>query len=107
MGCFYPIEWRERARLIKDLLGILGILIVLVEIYRLVRRYWLRQLLDKKKKEKRTRKPPVLRPKSERGNLPGTVDFAEKKRENEETRSEKRQYPGSCAKDAVGERSRF
>lgn len=66
MGCFYPEEWRKRARLVKDLLGILGILILLVEIYRYVRRYWLRRLLEQKKKEKRTRKPPVLRPKSER-----------------------------------------
>jgi len=66
MGCFYLKEWRERARLIKDLLGILGILLLLVEIYRLVRRNWLRRLLEKKKKEKRPRKPPVLRPKSER-----------------------------------------
>ena len=52
--------------MVEDLLGILGILILLVEIYRYVRRCWLRQLLKKKKKEKRPRKPPVLRPKSER-----------------------------------------
>jgi len=44
----------------KDLLEILGILLVLFDIYRLVRRNWLRRLLEKKKKEKRTRNPPVL-----------------------------------------------
>jgi hypothetical protein len=52
--------------LIKELLGILGILIILVEIYRFIRRNWLLRLLVKKKKGKRPRKPPVLRPKSER-----------------------------------------
>jgi hypothetical protein len=104
MGCFYPKEWRKITRLIKDLLGILGILIVLLEIYRLVRRKWLRRLLDKKKKEKRPRKPPMLRPKSERGNLPGIAGYAWRKRENEEASSKKHQFPGSCAKVVVGER---
>jgi hypothetical protein len=52
--------------LIKELFGILGILILVVEVYRYVRRYWLRRPLDKKKKEKRLRKPAVLQPKSER-----------------------------------------
>jgi hypothetical protein len=66
MGCFYPKEWRKRARLIKDLLGILVILILPVEIFRLVWRYWLPRLLEKKKKDKHPRKPPILRPKSER-----------------------------------------
>jgi hypothetical protein len=37
-----------------------------MEIYRYIRRYWLRRLVDKKKKEKRIQKPAVLRPKSER-----------------------------------------
>jgi hypothetical protein len=52
--------------LVKDLLGILRILILLFALYRYLRKYWLRRLLEKKKKEKRTRKPAVLRPKSER-----------------------------------------
>jgi len=51
---------------VKDLVGILGILILLVEVYRFLRRYWLRRFLEKKEKEKRPRKPAVLRPKSER-----------------------------------------
>jgi hypothetical protein len=59
-------EGRDKARLVKELLGILGILILLYEIYRFVRKVWLRRFLEKKKKEKRPRKPPVLRPKSER-----------------------------------------
>ncbi len=52
--------------MIKELLGILGILVILIEIYRCLRRYWLRQLLEKRKKEKRTRKPAVLRLKREK-----------------------------------------
>ena len=52
--------------MIKELLGILGILVLLFEIYGFLRRYWLRRLLEKKKKEKRTRKPAVLRLKTER-----------------------------------------
>ncbi len=64
------MERRHKARLVKELLGILGILILLIEIYRFVRRYWLRRLLEKKKKEKRTRKPAVLRLISEHGKLP-------------------------------------
>ena len=52
--------------MVKELLGIVGILLLLFEVYRLLRRHWLGRLLEKKKKEKRTRKPAVLRPKSER-----------------------------------------
>jgi transposase-like protein len=51
---------------VKELLGILGILILLFEIYWCLRRFWLRRLLEKRKKEKRTRKPAILRPKSEK-----------------------------------------
>jgi len=51
---------------IKELLGILGILVLLFEIYQCLRRYWLRLLLEQRKKEKRTRKPDVLLPKSEK-----------------------------------------
>jgi hypothetical protein len=52
--------------LIKELIGILGILVILIEIYRYLRNYWLRRLLVKRKKEKRILKPAVLRPKSEK-----------------------------------------
>jgi hypothetical protein len=45
---------------------LLTILILLVEIYRKLRQIWLRHLLSQKKKAKGSRKPPVLRPKSER-----------------------------------------
>lgn len=56
----------KEARLVKELLGILGILILLLTLYRFLRKDWLRRLLEKKKKEKRTRKPAVMRPKNER-----------------------------------------
>jgi hypothetical protein len=49
-----------------DLLILLAILILLVEIYRRLRQTWLRYQLSEKKKAKQPRKPPVLRPKSER-----------------------------------------
>jgi hypothetical protein len=49
----------------KNLLGILGILVLSFEIYRYLRRYWIRLILEKKKKGERPRKPPVMRPKSE------------------------------------------
>jgi hypothetical protein len=69
--------------LIEELLGILGILILLIELYRYVRKVWLRRLLEKKKREKRPRKPAVLRPKSERDCLlcceaKGTQDIAKR-----------------------------
>lgn len=41
-----------------------GFLFLLFELYRFLRRHWLRRFLEKKKREKRPRKPPVLRPKS-------------------------------------------
>ena len=50
----------------KNLLVILGILVLLFEIYHLLRGYWIRRLLEKQKKPKQPRKPPVMRPKSER-----------------------------------------
>jgi hypothetical protein len=52
--------------LFKDLLILLAILILWVEIYRKLRQTWLRHLLLCKKKGKRPRKSPILRPKSER-----------------------------------------
>jgi hypothetical protein len=63
---FHIQERRDKARLIKELLGIVGTLILLIEIYRFIHRYLVRYLLEKKKKEKRTRKAAVLRIKSER-----------------------------------------
>jgi hypothetical protein len=56
--------------LFNDLLILFAILILLVEIYRKLRQIWLRHLLSEKKKARRPRKPPILRSKSERGNLP-------------------------------------
>jgi hypothetical protein len=52
--------------LFNDLLILLATLLLLVEIYRKLRWGWLRHLLTQKKKAKQPRKPPVLRPKSER-----------------------------------------
>jgi IS1 family transposase len=49
----------------KDLLGIIGILVISVEIYLWLRRKWIRHVLEGKKKGKMPRKPAVLRPKSE------------------------------------------
>ena len=50
----------------RNILVFLAILVLLVELYRHLREYWLRRLLEQKKKGKRPRKPAVLRPKSER-----------------------------------------
>jgi hypothetical protein len=52
--------------LIHRLFGILAILIFLFEIYRFLRGSWLRQILQKKKDPQRSRKPWVMKPKSER-----------------------------------------
>jgi transposase-like protein len=51
----------------QNVLAPLAILVILFELYRLLRGFWLRCLLEKKKKAQRSRKPPVLRAKSERG----------------------------------------
>jgi hypothetical protein len=51
---------------VEELLGIIGILIVVIEIYRILRRVWIRRMLAKRKNGKRTRKPQVMRPKSEK-----------------------------------------
>lgn len=48
------------------LLGILGILVLCIELYRFIRQYWLRQLLKKKREGKQIRKPQVMKSKSER-----------------------------------------
>lgn len=50
----------------KNPLVILGILVLLFEIYRWLRGNWIRGFLEKKKKGKGPRKPAVMQPKSER-----------------------------------------
>ena len=50
----------------KDLLVILGILILCFELYRLLRGNWIRRFLKKKKGAAQPRKPLVMRPKSDR-----------------------------------------
>ena len=50
----------------KDLLVILGILILCFELYRLLRGNWIRRFLKKKKGAAQPRKPLVMKPKSER-----------------------------------------
>ena len=50
----------------EEQLGIIGILIVIIEIYRILRRIWIRRMLAKRKNGKRTRKPQVMLPKSEK-----------------------------------------
>ena len=49
----------------KEILEIIGILVLLVEIYALLRKYWIQRLLDQKRNAKNLRKPVVMRPKSE------------------------------------------
>ena len=50
----------------KDFLGILGILILGFEVYRLLRGNWIRRFLKKKKDATQTRNPRVMKPKRER-----------------------------------------
>ena len=50
----------------KDLLVIFAILVLCLELYRLVRGYWIRRILKKKREAKQLRKPRVMKPKSER-----------------------------------------
>ena len=45
----------------KDLLVILAILILCFELYRLLRGYWIRRILKKKKEAKQLRKPRVMK----------------------------------------------
>ena len=49
----------------KDLLGIIGILVISIEIYLWLRRGWIRHVLESKKKAKMLHKPAMMRPKSE------------------------------------------
>jgi hypothetical protein len=48
------------------MLGTIGILIVVIEIYRILRRIWIRRMLAKRKSGRLTRKPQVMRPKNEK-----------------------------------------
>ena len=50
----------------EELLRIIGILVVIIETYRMLRCFWIRRILAKRKTGKRTRKPQVMRPKSEK-----------------------------------------
>jgi hypothetical protein len=50
----------------KDLLVVLGILILCFELYRLLRKHWICHILKKNKEAKQNRKPRVMKPKSER-----------------------------------------
>jgi hypothetical protein len=59
-------EWSVWPPLFNDLLILLALLILMIEIYRKLRQIWLHHLLCQKKKAKRPRKPPALRPKTER-----------------------------------------
>ena len=52
--------------MLRNILVILAILVLLLELYRYLRKYWLHRLLEKKKAAKGPRKPPVLRPESEK-----------------------------------------
>jgi hypothetical protein len=50
----------------KDLLVILAILVFCLELYRLLRGYWIQRILKKKREARKLRKPRVMKPKSER-----------------------------------------
>jgi hypothetical protein len=49
----------------KDLLGMIGVLVISIEIYLWLQRRWIQHVLEGKKKAKMPRKPAVMRPKSE------------------------------------------
>ena len=70
---------RERKRDLEGSVGVVPIgiplimgpaalttIIILVELYRRLRKYWVRWCLEKKRSARKLRKPPVLKPKSER-----------------------------------------
>jgi len=84
----------------KNLPGILGILILFFEVYRLLRKYWIRRILKRKKKAKRLRKPLMMQPKSERD-----CPFCEKKREKSDQKGEKCQWHGVSRKVVGARRS--
>jgi hypothetical protein len=50
----------------KDLVGIIGILVLVVEIYGWLRRKWVHRILEEKKRAKQPHKPVVKKPKSKR-----------------------------------------
>jgi hypothetical protein len=66
-----PKKRGEASFNIKDLPGIIRILVICIEMYRWVRGRWIRHALEGKKKVKIPRKPAVLRPKSESIHGPG------------------------------------
>jgi len=45
----------------ENLVGIFGILVLIFEIYRWLRKKWIERILGEKKKGKRPRKPQVMR----------------------------------------------
>ena len=55
----------------RELLGIIGIVVLVLEVYGWLRRKWIRHILEEKKKAKRPRKPMEMRPKSELDSCPG------------------------------------
>jgi len=62
-----------------NLIGIIGILVLVYEIYRWLREKWIERILAEKKKGKRERKPQVMRPKSEtRSGNAGGVERTER-----------------------------
>jgi len=87
-GVLYHHSLEPISPLFKDLLILLAILIILVEIYRNLHQIWLRHLLLPKK-SKRSRKLPVLCPKSE------TAASVRKISGKGRCRNAKRRSPGS------------
>jgi hypothetical protein len=77
---FHHKEWRNKARVVKDLLELLGILILWLKDIDFCEGIGLVICWRRRKKRngryQRSRKPAVLRPKRERGNLPGTANYA-------------------------------
>jgi len=86
----------------RNYLVILVILVLLLELYRLLRGYWLRRLLEKKKKGKGLHKAPVLRLKSERD-----CHIVARTRGNGHVLAEKCRWLGRSEKGGEGERSGF
>ena len=55
---------RAKGLLSGRIVEIIGILIVVIEIYRILRRMWIGRMLAKRKNRKQARKLRVMRPKS-------------------------------------------
>jgi hypothetical protein len=86
----------SRAGLPDDTIGILRILILLFKLYRYLRKYWVRRLLEKNKKKNE----PVNQPFCIR-RVSGIAVFVEKERVNASSKSVKCQNHSSCGR--VGE----